>query len=218
MFARTALAIALLFALAPFAVAEELPVLAEEDFEDGADRWEPQGTSEWKVIEQDGDKKYRVEGRGKYNPPHRSPKHVSLLKDVSTGDFVLTADVQSTKQPYGHQDMCLFFNFVDPGHFYYVHLGKATDPHSNQIMIVNGDARKAITKKESPGTKWTDGWHKVKIVRDTASGKIDVYFDDMETPAMTAEDKTFTSGRIGLGTFDDHGNWDNVVLRGKAAE
>jgi hypothetical protein len=41
-----------------------------------------------------------------------------------------------------------------------------------------------------------------------------VYFDNMEKPYMTAKDKTFTWGRIGIGTFDDHGNFDDVVLRG----
>lgn len=205
-----------LFATASYC--DELPVIVEEDFEQGADRWETLGESQWQVIEQDGNKVYRVEGKGKYNPPHRSPVHIALLKDVSVGDFVLTADVQSTSKIYGHQDMCLFFNFVDPGHFYYVHLGRKADPHANQIFIVNDAPRKAITKQESPGTDWSEKWHKVKIVRRTADGTIEVYFDDMETPAMTAQDKSFTSGRIGLGTFDDNGHWDNVVLRGKKVE
>ncbi len=31
---------------------------------------------------------------------------------------------------------------------------------------------------------------------------------------MTANDKTFAWGQIGLGTFDDNGNFDDVELRG----
>ena len=42
-----------------------------------------------------------------------------------------------------------------------------------------------------------------------------VYFDDMTKPLMTAEDTTFGAGEIGIGTFDDSGNFDDVVLRGE---
>ena len=33
---------------------------------------------------------------------------------------------------------------------------------------------------------------------------------------MEAIDDTFTWGQIGIGAFDDLGNFDNIVLRGKA--
>jgi hypothetical protein len=80
---------------------------------------------------------------------------------------------------------------------------------------VNDAPRKKISTKTTAGTPWTDGWHHVKVVRDASEGTIKVYFDDMETPAMTAQDKTFASGQVGLGTFDDTGEWDNVTIRGK---
>jgi len=37
----------------------------------------------------------------------------------------------------------------------------------------------------------------------------------MAKPVMTANDKTFTWGRVGIGTFDDTGDWKEVTLRGK---
>ncbi len=42
-----------------------------------------------------------------------------------------------------------------------------------------------------------------------------MYFDDMENPVMTARDKTFTWGRIGIGSFDDTGEFDEVRLYGE---
>jgi hypothetical protein len=110
--------------------------------------------------------------------------------------------------------MCLFFGFQDPSHFYNVHLGKQTDDHANQIFIVNGAPRSKISIKTSSGTDWDDEWHRVKLVRRVDDGTIAVYFDDMETPVMTARDKTFTWGRVGLGSFDDTGEWDDVKLYG----
>ncbi|MBW8883948.1 MAG: hypothetical protein JF612_04050, partial [Planctomycetia bacterium] len=43
---------------------------------------------------------------------------------------------------------------------------------------------------------------------------IEIYFDDLQKPVMTANDKTFAYGRIGLGTFDDTADWDDITLRG----
>jgi len=37
-----------------------------------------------------------------------------------SGEFVLTAKVRTTKKNYEHRDMCLFFGYQDPAHFYWV--------------------------------------------------------------------------------------------------
>ena len=37
-------------------------------------------------------------------------------------------------------------------------------------------------------------------------------------PVMTAKDKTFAYGRIGVGTFDDTADWDDIVIRGTKVE
>ena len=36
----------------------------------------------------------------------------------------------------------------------------------------------------------------------------------MKTPVMTASDKTFVWGQVGIGSFDDTGNFDNLYLFG----
>lgn len=208
-----------LFTVGPVVAAEkcDLPLVFEDDFESGAGRWQPTDSAAWRIIETDRGKVYNQFKLSNYKPPHCSPYNVSLLKDVVVGDFVLTVKVQSTQSPAAgwHRDMCLFFNYQDPAHFYYVHLGKHPDPNSCQIMLVNGAPRKPITKNQPPGIPWDKGWHDVKIVRRVADGTIEIYFDDMKKPVMVAVDKTFTWGRVGLGSFDDHGNWDDFKLYGK---
>jgi hypothetical protein len=59
---------------------------------------------------------------------------------------------------------------------------------------------------------WTDQWHQVKVVRDATKGSIEVFFDDMTTPQLSASDKTFGKGRIGIGSFDDMNDFDDVRL------
>ena len=156
--------------------------------------------------------------QSKYKPPHRSPLNIALVKELKVGDFVLDAQVQSTAKDYGHRDVCVFFGYQGPGQFYYVHMAKETDDRANQVFLVNGADRKKISTKTTPGTKWDDGWHHVRVVRNAGDGTIDVYFDDMKTPIMTAQDKTFAWGQVGVGSFDDTANWDDVKLSGRKAE
>ena len=213
---RAVLVIGLLF-LGVMGNAADLPVLVEEKFEKGMLGWEIGDPTPWKMIElpEGGKALSQFDKKSKFKPPHRSPFHMAMLKEPVVTDFVLDATMRSTVKDYGHRDLCLFFGQQDNGHFYYVHFGKKTDDHANQIFIVNGADRKKISTSTTTGTNWTDNWHKARIKRDTQSGDIQVYFDDMAKPVMTANDKTFTWGRVGIGTFDDTGDWKEVTLRGK---
>lgn len=195
----------------------ERGLVVVDDFSKGADAWNPTDPAAWKVIKTDHGPAYSLAKESKYKPPHRSPFNISLLKDVVVADFTLRVEAQSTKAEYPHQDMCLFFGYQDPDHFYYVHLARKPDDHANQIFIVNGADRAKISTKTSDGTVWGTGWHEIKLTRNPADGSIAVYFDDMQTPVMTATDKTFTWGQVGLGSFDDTGNFANFKLSGNKA-
>jgi hypothetical protein len=200
-------------------VSEPLPVLFEENFEQGADRWQPFDAKQWKVKKTDAGQVYsQHEKKSEYKPPHRSPTNVALLKDVVAGDLELTAKVLSTHPDYGHRDAVIVFGYQDPAHFYYVHLGKQADDHANQIFIVNAAARTKISLTSTSGTNWDDKWHTVRVVRKVDDGAIEIYYDDMTRPVMTAKDKTFAWGQIGVGTFDDTSDWDDIVVRGVKAE
>jgi hypothetical protein len=205
---------------APASTFRGLPLVFADDFESGdAKHWEPTDPKAWRVVKQGGNHVYnQYVKKSNYEPPVRSPFNRSLIRDVTVGDFVLDVRLQSTTPDYNHRDLCLFFGFQDAAHLYYVHLGKKTDDHANNIFIVNGEPRKKISLTTTAGTDWSDDWHHARVVRDVKTGKIEVYFDDMETPVMTAVDKTFVWGRVGLGSFDDTGNFDNVLLYGEKVE
>ncbi|MCA9116544.1 MAG: hypothetical protein KDA79_15780, partial [Planctomycetaceae bacterium] len=197
-----------------------LPLIVFEDFESGADKWEPTDAEAWKIEkEEDGNHVFsQFKKRSNYNPPFRSPYNRAMLRDVHVGSFVLDARLRSTHPDYGHRDLCLFFGQQDESHLYYVHLGKKMDDHANQIFIVDEAPRTKISTKTTEGTNWDDEWHHVRIVRDVKSGSIQVFYDDMKTPVMTAENKAFTWGRVGVGSFDDTGHFDNFALYGEKVE
>jgi len=191
------------------------PLVFSEDFQKGRDRWETTDDASWEMH---GDDKNRSFGLNKrisdYAPKVRSPHNIALIKDLALSDFVITYRVKSTKDTGNHRDCCTFFCHQDDQHFYYIHLGAKPDPASGQIMIVNAEPRRPLTKNEKL-VPWTDDWHTVKVVRDSSAGTIDVYFDDMEKPHLSVTDKTFDKGRIGIGSFDDMNDFDDVRVYGR---
>jgi hypothetical protein len=201
------------------AIAEdELPLNVEDGFEEGAAAWKPTDATAWKIVDSPRAGIYSLFQQSQYEPPYRSPVNYSLLDGVVVGDFELEIDLRSTVADYDHRDMCLIFGFQDASHFYYVHLGKKTDNHANQVFIVNAAPRTKISLSTTEGTDWDDEWHHVKLVRRVETGDVAVYFDDLETPVMTARDTTFANGQVGLGSFDDTGDFDNFKLRAKVVE
>jgi hypothetical protein len=221
-YSQLAIVIILLISAQRTTSAEDLPLLFKDNFENGFARWQTTDARgaepSWKIIdiEPKGNHALRALGTSKYQPKYRSPFNIALLKDVEVTDFDVTVRVQNTNKKAGaHRDLCIFWGYQDPNHFYYVHMGAKPDPHACQIFIVNDAPRTMITVDQAKGTPWDDEWHDVKVVRRVDDGAMEVYFDDMKKPYMTAKDKTFTWGQVGIGTFDDHGNFDDFELRGK---
>ena len=188
------------------------PLLFSENFDKGRDRWEVTDEASWTHRIVDGNGVFGINRReSAYKPPFRSALHIALIKDLAVADFVLTFKVRSTKDTGNHRDCCIIFNHQDPANFYYAHLGAKPDPASGQIMIVQNAPRRPLTQNTKT-VPWTDQWHQVKVVRDTAKGTIEVYFDDMTKPQLSATDKTFGKGRIGIGSFDDMNDFDDIRL------
>jgi len=194
----------------------KVPLVFKADFEHGTlDAWQATDPKAWRIEEKDGGKVLALFKQSKYSPKVRSPLNINLAKDVVVGSFVLELKMLSTTKDYGHRDMCLFFGHRGPSHFYYVHIANKSDAHANSIFIVDDKPRVSIAKTRTKGTKWDDKWHKVRLVRDVEKGTIEVFFDDRAEPIMTAVDKRFTSGRVGVGSFDDTGCYDDIHLWGR---
>jgi hypothetical protein len=192
-----------------------LPLAFFEDFESGAGRWTQTDPNAWKVTAVDQNHVYTLFQQSKYEPPVRSPFNIARIKDLRVSDFVVQARMEQTGKEYGHRDMVVVFGYQDPSHFYYVHIATKADEVAHSILIVNGRPRVSIVKERTEGTDWTTGFHDVRVVRNAASGSIEVFFDNMDKPILSAVDKTFLAGGIGFGSFDDTGAIDNVIVWGR---
>jgi hypothetical protein len=133
----------------PPASLQGLPLVFADDFQTGdLDRWELTDSNAWKLTRQGDNQVFSLTVRqSNFTPPVRSPFNRALVKDLTLGNLVLDVRLQSTLDTGAHRDLCLFFGYQDDSHLYYVHLGRATDDHANQIFIVNGEPRKKISRQ-----------------------------------------------------------------------
>lgn len=193
-----------------------------ESFDNGtAENWEPNIPENWAVKQENGIWSYHLLQSG----PHfeiRRPTSFAILTSHDMTDFELIVQAKCfTETTNVYRDLCLFFGFQDDLHYYYTHFSAISDDVHNMIGIVNGTPRERISDQDSGKSDprlITQDWHTLKIKRDTQSGLIEAYFDDMETPILTATDNTFKHGKIGLGSFDDTGAFSQVKLIGTLYE
>ncbi|MFZ2054562.1 MAG: hypothetical protein WAU81_10235 [Candidatus Aminicenantales bacterium] len=197
---------------------ENWPLLVSCDFEDGrASAWQPNDSSHWQVIERDGSIVYELTAPGEQGKL-RAPTSWALLAGHDVTSFVLSGRLKCLADPANpHRDLCILFHFQDPTHFFYVHFSASSDEAHNIIGLVNGSDRIKINTEPAGKSvfRLTDNeWHHYKVSYDAERGKIEAFLDDLETPILTAVDKTLGHGLVGVGSFDDTGCFDDITLRG----
>jgi len=194
------------------------PLLFSENFEDGDARgWRPNFPANWEIREEDGSLVYTLLAPG--DPGRiRAPYSWSIIKDFDLSGFTFRGKLRSDEDidnPY--RDVVIVFNFQDPEHFYYVHFSAISDDVHNIIGLVNGQDRVKINL-EPPGKSRAmlgdNRFHEFKVTYDARDGEIRAYLDDMDTPILTAVDKTLEHGMIGVGSFDDTASFDDIHLWG----
>lgn len=192
----------------------DLELIFEDDFESGMDGWTFSDPDNWRV-EAEGDTDNHVLSLfsgGGITRDFFAPRSVAMVDGLTAGSFIFEARLRHRGKEYGHQDLCVVYNRVGDYQFYYTHLAPVADAGANTIFIVNDAERKSIAQERNDGIQWGDRWHDLRIVRDADTGRIEVFFEDMTRPIMVASDTTFGSGGIGLGSFNDIGDFDDIRI------
>ena len=210
----------LLIALAACGAARRdraMAVAASSDFESGsAAAWRPNDPAHWRFAEDHGSKVYELTAPGTPGAV-RAPTSIAVLAGPEAGSFELTGRLRCETDPAtAVRDMCVFFHYRDPTHFYYVHFAGTSDGVHNIIGLVDGADRVKINAEPAGGSaaRLTDrAWHAFKVTCDAATGEIRAYLDDMTAPILTARDLTLPQGLVGIGSFDDTGAFDDIVLK-----
>jgi hypothetical protein len=186
-----------------------------DDFEDGIlSAWEFPFPQDWKILAE-GPNHYLHMLRSRPPGVPRRPLQFGLLIGPEVGSITFQTRLRRERR-----SLIIVFNYVDTLHFYYAHLSVDTgrkEAVHNGIFIVNGGARKRIAGLDAPAALPDTNWHTARVVRDVKSGEIDVYMDKSKTPLFSVKDRTFTCGRVGIGSFNETGDFDDVALHSEDA-
>ncbi len=175
--------------------------------------WTFVGTSQWEEESTESGTILRIHRVGKVpDQPVRRPAGIALLPGEVEGAF--TFDVQAKSLDYHKRgaDICVIFGYQDEWHFYYAHISNDSNQRVHTvIMKVDGATRTPIQRETAAPPALGGEWQHIRLVRK-ADGGIEVYVDDMDTPHLSALDKTWLAGRVGIGAFDDRAEFRDARL------
>jgi len=188
-------------------------ILASDFGSGSAEDWTPNDPSHWRVADDHGVKVYELSAPGTFGLV-RAPTSWSVWAGTDSASFEFSGRMTCYTDPaVPGRDMCVFFHYQDPTHFYYVHFAGESAEFHNIIGLVNGADRVKINAEPAGGSvfRLTDrAWHAFKVTCDGATGQIRAYLDDLKVPILTARDRTLGHGLVGVGSFDDTGAFDNL--------
>jgi hypothetical protein len=184
--------------------------------------WAPVTPSKWQFT---GDEVILAEAGAERPGPRRPFEYAVLTAGPVMSSVEIKASVRlDTPVEITNRDVIIVFGYKSDTEFYYVHL--STDntiyPH-NGIFKVNNADRERIdyqwngrSRGANPAIVDAD-WHDVRVKHLSTTGEIAVYIDGDKDPLMTARDTTFSSGRVGFGSFDNIGRLSELKVTGTPA-
>ncbi len=184
---------------------------AEETLSVFGRNWTVPVASDWKISRQDGAEVLTLAQHRGPLPGPRRPIQFALAEDSQAERVTVEADVK----PLG-KSLLIVFAYHDAGHFDYAHLSTDTgaqQPVHNGVFHVYGGERVRISSEKGPAAFAQSGrWYHVKLVYDGGSGRVTVTVDGRAVPALDAVDLSLGAGRVGIGSFDETGEFRNVRI------
>lgn len=191
-----------------------LTMLAAESVSVFGHHWAVRNSSDWKIDEEGGSiVLHLVKARGPMPGPRR-PIQFALADTPSFKKVKIDLDVKPRQR-----SLILVYAYRDPAHFNYAHLSTDTggqQPVHNGIFHVYGGERVRISNPAGPASfPEINRWYHVQFVQDGRSVHIKV--DGKDVPTLQAMDYSLTSGKVGLGSFDETADFKNVKISGTPA-
>ncbi len=147
-------------------------------------------------------------------PGPRRPMQFAVAQTPDFSHVTVAADVRPRRR-----SLIIVFAYRDAAHFDYAHLSTDTglkQPVHNGIFHVFGGERVRISSQEGPAAfPATNRWYHVILTYDGLKGDVHVTVDGKAVPALHAVDLSLHSGRVGLGSFDEVGDFKMVKITGE---
>jgi hypothetical protein len=183
--------------------------------------WSVPIAADWK-IDREGDVEVLrlVQAREPVPPP--APRRPFQFALTGSGDYSRVT-IEAEVKPLG-RSLLIVVGYRDESHFDYAHFSTDTgsaQPVHNGVFHVYGGERVRISNTAGPASFPASGkWYRVAVTHDAATGTITGTVEGKPIPAVHAVDLSLGGGRVGIGSFNEMGEFRNVriVMTGAGAE
>jgi hypothetical protein len=173
-------------------------------------RWIVGQASDWSV--ENGILRLLVPGEPPPGVPRR-PQKIALAETPAFRRVTVEAEVRRAKR-----SLVIVYAWQDDSHYNYAHISSdtaaATDVHNGMFHIFGGE-RVRMSPLEGEAALPTQEWTPVKLVFDGDSGRCYVEVNGKRNPSLEAVDLSLRYGRVGLGSFNETGDFRGVRITGE---
>jgi hypothetical protein len=173
--------------------------------------WTVPSAHDWKVSEDAGSSMLQLLVGREPLPGPRKPGQFALMEMAPATQLTLEADVRPTKR-----SLMIVYAYQDPEHFDYVHFSTDTamkQPVHNGVFHVYGGERVRISAASGPAAfSGINKWFHIKVQWNGTTGEVQGFVDGAPVPALHAVDLSLSEGKVGIGSFDETGDFKNVKV------
>ena len=137
--------------------------------------------------------------------------NLSVDRTVVTGDFTLTAVAATTPTGSAFNDFSIVFGYRDTANYWFASFSEGNDANTSGIFRVAAGARTQLADITTPIVAGT--LYPIRIERQGTSIRV---FRSGERVASVS-DPTLRDGRVGFGSRNDGGTFDDLVVTGPPA-
>jgi len=173
--------------------------------------WTVPVAADWKLDAGNGAETLSLTQGKEPLPGPRRPFQFAL---TSVPDYA-TVTVEADAKPLGRSVM-IVFAYQDEAHFDYAHFSIDTgekQPVHNGIFHVYGGERVRISNARGPAAfAATGNWYHLKLMHNASTGSVAATVDGQAVAALVATDVSLGAGKVGIGSFDETGEFKNVRI------
>lgn len=146
----------------------------------------------------------------------RRPTKIALLNSKPYRKVTVEAEVKRNGR-----SVIIVYGWQDPSHYNYAHISSddavKQNVHNGMFHIFGGE-RVRMSPLDGPASLDTTDWTPVKLVFDGETGRCYVEVNGKRNPSLEAVDMSLRWGQVGLGSFNETGDFRNVKVTGEVRE
>ena len=175
--------------------------------------WTVQQTSDWAF--ENGVLRLKTSGEPPAGKPRRPVKY-AVMESKPYRKVTVEAEVKR-----GGRSVIIVYAYQDENHYNYAHISSddavKQNVHNGMFHVFSGE-RVRMSSLDGPPSLPTDDWTPVKLVFDGDTGKCYVEVNGKRNASLEAVDMSLRWGRVGLGSFNETGDFRNVKITGETRE